>query len=275
MEIKLTAKEASTLFADVGQIFPEKKREAERQFYLIQRATRYSGQSSMRNRIGLSFDYMGSAEFEFGALGRTWKRFQEKADLFELGLFDFTFVGHTGNKVTFWAIAPKTDFQGRQFLAAVMLLSGMQAYSTKETTHMDYALGLATPYRNNPITAWHTIEQSGRDPVFWTTDAALASHVWSELHDPVDSVGTDPTENKPPVALVRPVLPESLSLFDVLNGMVEGHLRTGLKIIGIYDYKVKVKTQNDQTLTLPYTDLRWPDEQQTAEAQLEVLKATS
>lgn len=274
MEIKLTAKEAHELFADVGQLFPEKKREAERQFYLIQRATRYSGQPSVRNRLGLSFDYMGSAEFEFGALGRTWKRFQEKADLSELGLFDFTFVGQD-NKVTFWAIAPKTDFQGRQFLAAVVLLSGMDAYSTRETTHMNYALGLETPYRDNLITAWHTIESRRHDPVFWTTDAALASHVWSELHDRVDSVGTDPTENKPPVALVRPVLPEALSLFDVLNGMIEGRLRTGLKIIGIYDYKVKVKTQNDQTLTLPYTDLRWPDEQQTAEAQLEAMKVTS
>ena len=57
MEIKLTAKEAHELFADVGQLFPEKKRETERQFYLIQRATRYSGQPSVRNRLGLSFDY--------------------------------------------------------------------------------------------------------------------------------------------------------------------------------------------------------------------------
>ena len=30
MEIKLTAKEAHELFADVGQLFPEKKRETER-----------------------------------------------------------------------------------------------------------------------------------------------------------------------------------------------------------------------------------------------------
>lgn len=258
MPTKITLEEARKLVAS--------NLDSWREFFLIQRAHRrtYTKPTPAGN---LEFDYMGSAEFEFGALERTWNRFQELGDQSDLLCFDVEVQeGPTNPARTFWVIAPKARADERQLLAALIVGSGLEdCYSTKETTHMRYALGLAPTYRALEICAWHTIVREGRStpkgPVFWTSDQALAFKVMDDLSNSIlDGDKVVPLQEHTPVTA------DAISLFDVFDVMIDGMRRTGAEIRGIYEEKVKIKTSNGQILLAAYGDLRWPHERPGASA---------
>lgn len=70
--------------------------------YLIQRAKFIIPSEHTKTRKGidklLGFDYMGSAEFEFGALPKSLKRIRENRDKYTQ--FEYSFIKHPEKKVT-------------------------------------------------------------------------------------------------------------------------------------------------------------------------------
>lgn len=165
-------------------------------FYCIQRCSERE-KFTMSTRKGvdliLSFDYMGSAEFEFGALPATFKLFRELALRNDLVLNKTSELRTFADK-PFWYIMPKswvpTDFEKQ----LVDLTLGKTR--TKESTYMDAWVkqtrsssddGLK--YRRS-ITTWVAIVQQyqvdqheGKQPAIWGVNEGTIRKVWAELHN--------------------------------------------------------------------------------------------
>jgi lipopolysaccharide biosynthesis glycosyltransferase len=164
-------------------------------FYCIQRCSERE-KSVLTTRKGvdliLSFDYMGSAEFEFGALPTTFKLFRELASKNDLVLNKTSELTTFSNK-PFWYIIPKawsqTDFEKQ----LVELTLGKTR--TQELTYMDAWVKQTHSGRDEEIkycrsiTTWVAIVQryqadqhEGKQPAIWGVNEGTIRKVWDEVH---------------------------------------------------------------------------------------------
>ncbi len=161
-------------------------------FFYIQRCwenTNPSQQATGVDRL-LKFDYMGAAEFEFGALGCTFRGLRDLAKRGNLRLGS-TKILRTIHGHPFWYIIP-SEWDAIEFEDCLSLL-GHRNLRTKEHTCMDYWV---TPARDSPwrehalkTTAWvsiiqeHQVRQGrGTLPSFWCVNRETAESLFRELH---------------------------------------------------------------------------------------------
>jgi uncharacterized protein YeaO (DUF488 family) len=164
-------------------------------FYCIQRCSeREKSVISTRKGVDLilSFDYMGSAEFEFGALPTTFKLFRELASKNDLVLNKTSELKTFANK-PFWYIIPKA-WTPNDFEKQLVDLT-LDRVRTKESTYLDAWVkqtrsssedGLK--YRRS-ITTWVAIvqkyqadQQEGKQPALWGVNEGTVRKVWAEVH---------------------------------------------------------------------------------------------
>ena len=152
-----------------------------RNWSLIQRlykAQYTDGKSGIDNVVG--HDYMGSAEFEFGAVPVAWAKMRLLGAKKEMLRLETPFVS-TKDK-PFYCIAPKA-------LDADHVFNGIKgcstkAFYTKDYTHMDAWLPKAPTDFTRPgadygkrTTGWIALNAF----VFWTVDKTLADGIWREV----------------------------------------------------------------------------------------------
>lgn len=198
----------------------------------IQRCgVRHAAHASMKKGIDriLSFDYMGSAEFEFGALAKAWKQLREQGAASKLVLRETPFKSRL--EKPFWVIAPADMPEDHLFDA--IYGSGTDLYDTRESTYMEYWLSRNLCEHHNKITGWLSI---GKQPVFWTVLEDLAHRVFAEV---TIKLGVDPS---------------SLSMFDDIT--FEHADRTWeAQVKGIYETHVRVRRKDGGEQNVPYTTI--------------------
>ena len=165
-------------------------------FYCVQRCIERDKEGAATRKgvdAILSFDYMGSAEFEFGALPATFRLLRSLATGGQLTL------GKTENLRTYqnkglWFIIPsswnKIEFEEK------LLQPSQNKLRTKEFTAMDSWLRTGTPdhmkrhiesYRTR-VTSWLAIvdkyqvdQNEGKLPAWWGVHEGTARKLWAEL----------------------------------------------------------------------------------------------
>lgn len=206
-----------------------------RMWSLIQRCGLRSANSA-RDKKGvdriLTFDYMGSAEFEV-ARAKSWKEMRSLACDDELELKATPFNSRL--RKPFWAIAPKS--LDEDYLFQGIFGSGHSAFYTKETTHMAYWLECDdTPYHNKTI-GWFVL---GEQPIFWTCMEDVARRVFAE------------------VSLKIGVKAEMLRVFD--NIRFEHAGRTwDAQVRCIHDNHARVRRKDGGEQNVPYSNIWRPN----------------
>jgi hypothetical protein len=126
----------------------------------------------------LSFDYMGAAEFEFGALGTTIKQFRNLKGAITCTKSSLV----TKYNKPVWIVAPMdADFSEIENRLAVLSKDKMQL---KERSYFDYWFNKMTKevqdfhdYKKD-ITSWLVLESV---PVFFSVDEGTARKMLAEL----------------------------------------------------------------------------------------------
>lgn len=206
-------------------------------WHLIQRCSirdpRFAGDRKGIDKL-LSFDYMGSAEFEFGALPKAVRLLREAAVNDKLELVETPF-NSVLTKEPFYVIASK-DLD-KEYLFQGVFGSGSRAYNTKEGTYMDIHLNKDTTRMYGlEICAWMILDGP---PVFWSSNKTLAQKVLAELKSVAPVVG---------------VAPEDLRLYDKIRFNHAGHAWTG-EVRGIYDLHARVRLDSGTNQNVPYTSI--------------------
>jgi hypothetical protein len=209
---------------------------------LIQRCGLRSANNTKKgvDRI-LKFDYMGSAEFEFGALAESWKQMRSLARADELELKATPFNSRLGKP--FWVIAPKS--LDEDYLFQGIFGSGHNAFYTKESTHMESWLDVTNKVLHIDTIAWFVL---GEQPIFWTCMEDVAKRVFAELSgapasNPDSAIG---------------VTAETLRMFD--NIRFEHAGRTwDAQVRGIYDNHARVRRTDGGEQNVPYSNIWRPN----------------
>ena len=197
-----------------------------RSWYLIQRLSRRVNPVGKRGVDRLvAHDYMGSAEFEWGAVPRAWGLLRQAAHAGELVCCETPF--HTFAGVPLYVIHHIGEDADAVFQG--IFGSGTNAYHTKESTGMDSVLDRSR-HGYPDICAWIRLGTGGSwdssVPVFWSVAADLRDAVFEELHQLVPGV-------------TRAVQAEDLKLFDTVHFVAGGEIQAG-EVRGIFDECVTV-----------------------------------
>lgn len=137
----------------------------------------------------ISGDYMGSAEFEFGSVQKSW-RFLRGSEIFlnKVSIDPSKFKSVNGKPVNFYAISTNPGISRFEQMIPAHLDGQVR---TKENTHIRELLnteGKKSEYKMRTI-AWLDVTEfvnnplcdGTRDPVFFTTDKKLALRLFMEL----------------------------------------------------------------------------------------------
>jgi hypothetical protein len=165
-------------------------------FNLIQRCLERKYHSEDKKGVDkiLSFDYMGSAEFEWGTLPNTVRILRELGTQKKLTLTKATALV-TYRNTPFWCIVP-TDWDIVEFNAVLGLIA-RQKLRTKESTHLDawakkvladYSMSKASQdhltWKRENTTAWLVCVEKRKEfrhPAFWCVNEGTARKMFAEL----------------------------------------------------------------------------------------------
>ena len=222
-------------------------------WYLVQRL---EGRQPTTSRNGVdalvSHDYMGSAEFEWGAVPKAWKALRAAVSsgmFFQFEHPDLIMRGVDSQPKSVHVIMAQVGMGSEVSQVARDLedLAAMKIH-TKEWTDFE---PIAEQSRNRTVRAdaWLKLCERDRDiPVFFTTDKRLFDRMLAELKNPAPTAGEDsrgarsvaPSNFVPPI---DPVIPSStidlneVRLFDFVK------LKSGFmaRVVGIFEKKLKVE----------------------------------
>lgn len=144
-----------------------------REWYLIQRCED-RGVTTGRKGVDkiLAFDYMGSAEFEFGALGTAIKQFRNLKGAITLTKSS---IKTRFNKPV-WIVAPNaadiTDIEKR------LIVLSKDKMRLKERSYFDYWFDKSASDYKKGITSWLVLDNT---PVFFSVDEGTARKMLAEL----------------------------------------------------------------------------------------------
>lgn len=221
-------------------------------WYLIQRCSE-SDPDRSRIKTGvdriLQFDYMGAAEFEFGALSRTFKTFRELGVAGKLIAFKFNLIGTISNPdwraVNKYIAVDKTIYVlakeglNETEIAERILAIAKDESRLKEASYMDRALAGYKGF-DDDICAWVNIESgySGFDPVLWSTRKDLISRLLAELkREQATPVDPAPEPKVDPLAVKDG---SEISMFDPIHVNHEKYKGIGV-VCGIYERTLDIK----------------------------------
>lgn len=137
--------------------------------YLIQRAKFENRPDKKGIDQLLSFDYMGSSEFEWGALPKSLKRVRE--NLADYVLFQYSFKKHPAKVVTVFCTKEQQDLVGD-----ILEQLSEGKIRLKEYCDLDNYVVPKTKYRDNDF--WWDIDN---DWFFWKTNADFDTKFKSAL----------------------------------------------------------------------------------------------
>lgn len=226
-----------------------------REWYLIQRLMERTVPRPDGKGVDtlVSHDYMGSAEFEWGAIPSSWSKLRELAAAGKLVHYETPF--HSIKNTPFYVIASIDDDRDIVFKGIAEL--GANGVHTKEPTYMDAWLKVlrvndSTKYKRE-VSAWLRVSDNSRrhNPLLWCVDQKLATQLWMNL-----------TEGKsvqaPPGVVTEPVKsidPSELTMFD--NITFEHHAKTWTgQIRGIYSDHVQVRRPDGGKQCVKYESIR-------------------
>lgn len=142
-------------------------------WYLIQRCSKRVSPIGNKgvDKI-LSFDYMGSAEFEFGALGTAIKAFRNLKG--EITLTKSAIKTRFNTPI--WVVAAKNaDLVEIEKRLKVLSVAKMHL---KEQAYLDYHFDKSASEYKKDITSWLVLDA---DPVFFSVDEGMARGMLAEL----------------------------------------------------------------------------------------------
>lgn len=153
-----------------------------RRWYLIQRLSPTTDlRRAEKTKLDRYFscDYMGSAEFEYGALPDSIKLVRGMAAENNLSLREMFIVGSSGKKILTWVVCHSKANLGevKKFLTG--LADNKTRSVLKEPTFYDY---LFEPNDNSRILetqGWLVLDESY--PLFFFTSELMKTEVWQEL----------------------------------------------------------------------------------------------
>jgi len=226
-------------------------------WYLVQRLERQDFPEGKRGVDAIvSHDYMGSAEFEFGAVPRTWKALRKKAVLGELVLHSFR-VPFSEEKL--WVISERMYDKGA-LLQGILRTSHLspQQFHLKERSHFP------NESKFDDTKAWLVLIDPDRpDNVFalWSFDKQLTERLYKEIQLPleagnkadVSAVTTEPVTKCP----YPPVNENELRLFDPVLVQQKGGYHVGI-VVGIHPKVAVVKNPDGTKGSHPYRNLFLP-----------------
>lgn len=174
-----------------------------RDWYLIQRLNEREFTEGKKGVDRLvSHDYMGAAEFEWGAIPASWRKLRELAAQQKLVKFETPFL--SSREKPFYVIASVDDTDVLEALEAAF----NNELQTKESTYMDEwhpSVDNPSKYKLEAI-AWLKVSDKNRNhnPLVWCVYKTLANALFAELHrQTVAPVSTAPTQEETPQSAIE------------------------------------------------------------------------
>lgn len=204
-------------------------------WYLTQRLGLRSSPNSSKLGVDalVTHDYMGSSEFEYGAVPDAWRKLRE--DSTKMTVYATPFVSRQGKP--FSVVLPTSmSRDDRDDVFTDLWNLRIESDATKEPTYMDYAVDAAIPgdYRDATV-AWITL---GPEPMFWSMCETLTRNILAELQR-----GTG--------------RPEQFSLYDNAEFYHAGKRWIG-QVRGIYESHMRIRLQNGNEQRVPYESVVGP-----------------
>lgn len=204
-------------------------------WYLTQRLGLRSSPNSSKLGVDalVTHDYMGSSEFEYGAIPDAWRALRAASQ--KMSVFSTPFVSRQGTP--FSVILPACMSRDeRETIFEDLWNLRIDSDATKEPTYMNYVLDAAMPrdYRDATV-AWIAL---GPEPVFWSVCETLAHKLLAELQR-----GTG--------------RPEQFSLYDSAEFYHAGKRWIG-QVRGIYESHMRIRLQNGNEQRVPYESVVGP-----------------
>lgn len=142
------------------------------EYYLIQRLELRDEPGSKKGVDRLvAHDYMGSAEFEFGAIPAEWKKFRENVPLLRADAVNV--LGQTVHFIAHKSITTES-------IKAELEKLFQDKTHTKENTYMPERLKKSTNSYYQRTVAWLRVTRYGL-PLFWTINPELQKKMTEEL----------------------------------------------------------------------------------------------
>lgn len=189
----------------------------------------------------VAHDYMGSAEFEWGAVPASWRKLRDAGREGKLVRLETPFKSNKGEP--FYVICHADDDQ--EYVFQGIFGSSCHAYRTKEAVFMEEAMNteIVATHHSQRYTGWLMLNDparhQGHNPVLWLKDKDIADALWKELS----------------LRLGR--APESVTMWEEVSFEHAGKTWSG-EVIGIYEGHVRVK-RADGEQNVPYGQL-WETE---------------
>lgn len=234
------------------------KVEMTNRWYLIQRASERERDDPKRTGVDriLSFDYMGSAEFEFGSVSSSFKLYREQARAGNL------VISRAGSKTKHnkpWFILHHRDFDPFEVEKQIVDVSTGKS-ATKESTYFDYWLPQCNSWWSSPpASVWVVLPHDGHRQV--TNNFVI----WGVLRSTLDLLLTEMSKEKPTgkeepaPALTVPtasVQAEDLRVFDTVTIKLRTGEQTPATVVGIHERCIDVKLPDGSRLKgIPYINI--------------------
>lgn len=157
-------------------------------FYLTQRLQKrtYKQPDAKGLDVNFQLDYMGSSEFEWGAIPKALKSLREHAERFTIFESTMSLGTHTR---TVYFVADEQDYQGQREHFGVWADSGFRG---KESTHFPQVFRGEDEHFYGRTVAWWAIN----DNIAWTLDPELAPLLLAGLTN-LAVVGSTPEGQTP------------------------------------------------------------------------------
>lgn len=151
--------------------------------YLIQRVDRHYSDEFKEHKKGIDyfveFDYMGSAEYEFGAIPKSWKFMKENASQYKLITVPMVLSGISFNM---FCIVPK-DTESSYMIDLFKKLHDHTHY-TKENARVSFIDEMIS--KESDQVGWFNLKDSfcTRDEIPWfaTVSPSIAFYWYKEMH---------------------------------------------------------------------------------------------
>lgn len=208
----------------------------EPRWWLVQRYSAIAPDDVHPTRQGvsriLSGDYMGSAEFEWGAVPKTWRRMRLLADRNMLVRHETPW--HTKNGTPVYVLMP-TWLDAESVFQKIFEIA-LDKHHLKEPAYMNVWLDTQDDSRvpsSDRTDAWLLINENDPVPVFWTVQSFVMDALYSEI---TKRIGVQADE---------------LRMFDTHNFEHAGRTISG-QVRGIYEHHALMQTANGQQQNVPY-----------------------
>lgn len=161
-------------------------------WHLVQRLTTAAGPKDATIKSIVRHDYMGSAEFEWGAIPASWQKLRALATSGHLGLWSFPMPSKVGEVMH---VISSTEVDRERLILSIKHVMG-PGYRGKESASAEWLFAeKERPWYSDRTIGWLRVSDTGRkhDPVVWTVDPDVAFELFARVSDQTDQQPLPPT----------------------------------------------------------------------------------